>query len=274
MRFWFPSMLRIFLTLGLVGCLISCNPKDNNLEEDKNRDLFLLSVLFSKSAKIDSISPEFVFENSKIVITGSGFIRSGIQKILIDSKFEVIPDSITETEIRARIPSGLPWSGLIPVTLPGTNTQEVKRIHFEKNLNYTKGFLALESNVTNASNSVTFRSGPKKENLDQLSFGSDSALPQGLVLNPSNGHISGIATATTPGIVSFPIHAIHSSNPEVKLKGTVNLLVVSGVDKTNRTCNAFGIAPGCSAAFSYSCPISDTCFRFTSDCSDNLKCGF
>ncbi|MCU0825345.1 MAG: putative Ig domain-containing protein [Leptospira sp.] len=274
MQFKFPYMFRVFLICVLLGCSIQCVPKENNKEDDKKNDLIIFSLLFSSSAKIDSISPELVFENSKITITGSRFIQSGIQKILIDSKFEVIPDSITETEITARIPSGLIWSGLIPVSLRGTNFQDVKRIHFEKNLNYAKNFMALEVNVTNASNPVIFISGPKKENLDQLSFGSDSVLPQGLVMNPSNGHISGIPTATTSGVISYPMYATHSSNPEVKLKGTLNLLVVTGAEKTNRTCNTIGIAPGCSAVFPYSCSISDTCFRFNSDCSGNTKCGF
>ncbi len=133
MQFKFPYMFRVFLICVLLGCSIQCVPKENNKEDDKKNDLIIFSLLFSSSAKIDSISPELVFENSKITITGSRFIQSGIQKILIDSKFEVIPDSITETEMTARIPSGLIWSGLIPVSLRGTNFQDVKRIHFEKN---------------------------------------------------------------------------------------------------------------------------------------------
>lgn len=274
---YFKSKIRfclwlLFLCFDVV--LFHCKPKDSLTSDPVLVSTLLYQISIQNRPEIQSITPNVVFENSKITIKGTNFLKTNQTKLYIDNKIEFDIEEKNENFMTARIPTGISRSGPIYISLGKASFAESSKIFFEKDLKYDSKFFPLVQNSSNLKNLIKNEFLTSSANGTQLTFFSEDTLPLGMSLDPNNGEVSGIPSELTTGILNYRVSCSPKDDPSAKLSGNFNLLVITAEEKPNRTCNYMGIASGCFAGFSHSCPNASSCFAFISDCQTSIECGF
>ncbi|MCW7489482.1 putative Ig domain-containing protein [Leptospira meyeri] len=285
-------ILKIGLFVTSFFVVLSCSTKDPNGSgswmvsllglvspaADGNRETgqdpgFGSTEVFS----IDSVSPTVVLENSEFTIVGKNLenitekqlFGAGYSKYL---KFKEVTNSkiTVSVEFCADLYFFIPLSGnnensrQISISCLGSFRYPIRTAK----LDLGKAITAISPNFSENSLKVL-------KSLGEIKFVLESKLPDGILLDPNSGEISGTPTETTGNeFRSYKVFAELKSNPTFRIQSEVRMIVLTEEEKINRTCRVMVQTSTCKGPSPHLCSNSSVCYMSQLACEMDSKCGF
>ncbi|TGM81416.1 hypothetical protein EHR01_01020 [Leptospira mtsangambouensis] len=227
------------------------------------------------SFKVNSVSPNIAMENSIFSIEGENLKELSEEQLFGEgySKFlkftEVSDAKITVSVILCPeesfvFPSSSQSENRITLPCFGSKTFVLRPFKWEQGLPISPTISLFATNSFQ-----TLR------NLGEIEFVTKPSLPEGIQILPETGEIYGTPLETTENeFRSYTITAQLKTDPSVKLQTTANVLVVSEIEKNNRTCKPLAVTSTCRGPAPHTCANASVCYTSQFVCIVDSKCGF